>query len=383
MSIDKPLVFISYASQDKERVLSYYDALEDNSYKLWMDCKKLIGGQDWDFEIRKNFSKADVVIAFITSNSYKKRGYVQRELKLALKNLEEKLRDDIYLIPVLFDGVSVPEELKHIHCIYDKGEQENINNLKIGIRSKLKNTNDEFTLNLESGDISYRLENHKESREGLPGYEVNNQFINLTSKTYKNLGDLSLAINSDLTKITLNYRKSLLEQDSSLFNYADQYFLRTNTIESNCTVVNIVGRVISILYSHYYICAKAAHGNIYFSSYNFILDLPTAINSLEEIFINPEKSLLKLQEKLTQNLITTIYEGEISDDLMIWLKNGIRDWESLSNFIFQDDGLTIYFSPYAVAGYAYGPQEVKIPYDEIYEDIKKIYISFLDIPMPN
>ncbi|EFN8653072.1 toll/interleukin-1 receptor domain-containing protein, partial [Escherichia coli] len=167
MSIDKPLVFISYASQDKERVLSYYDALEDNSYELWMDCKKLIGGQDWDFEIRKNFSKADVVIAFITSNSYKKRGYVQRELKLALKNLEEKLRDDIYLIPVLFDGVSVPEELKHIHCIYDKGEQENINNLKIGIRSKLKNTNDEFTLNLESGDISYRLENHKESREGL------------------------------------------------------------------------------------------------------------------------------------------------------------------------------------------------------------------------
>ncbi|EFN8484340.1 TIR domain-containing protein, partial [Escherichia coli] len=61
MSIDKPLVFISYASQDKERVLSYYDALEDNSYELWMDCKKLIGGQDWDFEIRKNFSKADVV----------------------------------------------------------------------------------------------------------------------------------------------------------------------------------------------------------------------------------------------------------------------------------------------------------------------------------
>ncbi|HBA5758620.1 TPA: DUF3298 domain-containing protein, partial [Escherichia coli] len=107
------------------------------------------------------------------------------------------------------------------------------------------------------------------------------------------------------------------------------------------------------------------------------LDLPTAINSLEEIFINPEKSLLKLQEKLTQSLITTIYEGEISDDLMIWLKNGIRDWESLNNFIFQDDGLTIYFSPYAVAGYAYGPQEVKIPYDEIYEDIKKIYISFL------
>ncbi len=83
-----------------------------------MDCKKLKPGQNWDYEIRRALDKATFVLAFVSRNSYDKRGYVQRELKLALDKHAEKLVDDIYIIPVLLDGdVQVPEQFQKFQTI--------------------------------------------------------------------------------------------------------------------------------------------------------------------------------------------------------------------------------------------------------------------------
>lgn len=382
MSTEKPLVFISYARQDRERILSYFDSLNNDDYSLWMDCKKLTAGQDWDFEIRKNFDKADIVVAFISKESYQKRGYIQRELKLALKNLEEKLRDDIYIIPVILDDVEIPTELKGIHCIKDLSEVEIISEIKKSINVQLDKITASDKKESEDKTISWRFENRKEYRDGLPGYEVDCQFIRLSSKDHKNIDDISLLINSDLVENFVEYRKVLLDQDSTLFNYGMSPYQRMDTIESNCTTVNVIGRIISILYSNYYMGAQAAHGNMGFSTYNFILDFPARINSLREIFKNPDQTLPKIQSHITEHLISTIYEGEADEHSLDWINNGIRDWEMFRNFTFNNDGITILFSPYSVAAYVYGPQIIQIPYSILYDDIKDLYISFLEIRRP-
>ncbi|WP_277982275.1 toll/interleukin-1 receptor domain-containing protein [Sphingomonas faeni] len=100
---EQPLIFFSYASPDRERVMPYYAFLADRGLNVWIDHKKLLGGQQWDYELRKALDRAAIIIMFVSDNSVNRRGYVQREIRLALTKIEEKLISDIYIIPVLLD----------------------------------------------------------------------------------------------------------------------------------------------------------------------------------------------------------------------------------------------------------------------------------------
>src|SRR5258705_8000171 len=116
---DNELIFISYASPDREHVVPYYDALRARGYDVWMDFRRLKPGQNWDFEIKRALNRATLIIVFVSKNSVDRRGYVQREIKIALDKAMEKLAGDIYLIPVLLDGdATIPDELKQIHIVH-------------------------------------------------------------------------------------------------------------------------------------------------------------------------------------------------------------------------------------------------------------------------
>lgn len=104
-------VFISYAKEDFEFAQKLYDYLSENGFKPWLDKKNLLPGQQWDYEIKKGLREANYVILLLSENSVKKRGYVQREFKLGLKYFEEKLEDDIYLIPIKINKCEAPESL--------------------------------------------------------------------------------------------------------------------------------------------------------------------------------------------------------------------------------------------------------------------------------
>lgn len=115
---DTPQVFLSYASPDQERVIPFFEALEKSGFNVWLDCKSIMAGQNWDFEIKKAIDKSNIIISFLSESSINKRGYIQRELKIVLDKLSEKLIDDIYIIPVkLDDHIQIPSQLKDIQCI--------------------------------------------------------------------------------------------------------------------------------------------------------------------------------------------------------------------------------------------------------------------------
>ena len=115
---DHPSVFITYAHPDQERVLPFYQWLNNQGFNVWMDCRSLKPGQNWPLEIDRALNEATFVLAFVSKFSFDRRGYVQRELKVALDKLTEKLADDIYIIPVILDDDSeIPEQLRSLQCI--------------------------------------------------------------------------------------------------------------------------------------------------------------------------------------------------------------------------------------------------------------------------
>jgi EAL domain-containing protein (putative c-di-GMP-specific phosphodiesterase class I) len=76
-----------------------------------MDEEDVIPGQQWRPKIEKAIHESDFFLACLSENSISKRGFLQREIKKALDVWQEKLPDDIYLIPVLLEKCKVPESL--------------------------------------------------------------------------------------------------------------------------------------------------------------------------------------------------------------------------------------------------------------------------------
>ena len=118
--IDKNLnkVFISYASEDYNSAKKIYDFLSCTNYEPWLDKEKILPGQDWDLEINDNLSAADFIIILISNTSLRKRGYIQKEYKVARSLMEYKLNNDIYIVPVTLEDKLTDLNFKHIQHIF-------------------------------------------------------------------------------------------------------------------------------------------------------------------------------------------------------------------------------------------------------------------------
>lgn len=119
-------VFISYAKEDYHFAEKLYDYLCENGFNPWLDKKNLLPGQQWDYEIKRGLREANYVILILSENSVKKRGYVQREFKLALKYYEEKLEEDIYLIPIKINKCETPDSLSSFQWIEINDDSFNV-----------------------------------------------------------------------------------------------------------------------------------------------------------------------------------------------------------------------------------------------------------------
>ena len=121
--LPEPLrVFLSYAREDRDRVVALYRRLEQEGFQPWMDEMDLFPGQSWQLAIRKTIREADVFLVLLSQHS-SKRGFVQKEIRLGIETWEERPEGDIFLIPALLEAVEIPERLRHIHAVYLYEEQ--------------------------------------------------------------------------------------------------------------------------------------------------------------------------------------------------------------------------------------------------------------------
>ena len=109
MTEDSLRIFLAHASEDKPQVRQLYQRLREAGYRPWMDEVDLIPGQNWRDEIPRAIKGSDIFIACLSSRSVSKRGYVQREFRLALNQLAEMPAGEIYLIPLKLDDCEIPD----------------------------------------------------------------------------------------------------------------------------------------------------------------------------------------------------------------------------------------------------------------------------------
>jgi hypothetical protein len=110
-------VFLSYARADETSAFSLYAKLLKEGAAPWLDQKNLLPGQEWELELRTAIEESDAVILCLSKRSITKEGYFQAEVKHALRCLEQKPDQQIFVIPVLLDDCVIPIKLKHLHCV--------------------------------------------------------------------------------------------------------------------------------------------------------------------------------------------------------------------------------------------------------------------------
>ncbi len=103
-------IFISYAKEDREMAKRLYDDLRNDGIKLWFDEEELLPGQDWKLIIPDVIRKSRFFIALLSSKSLTTRGFVQKEMKIALEVLDELPVNDMFIIPVRMDDCTPMDE---------------------------------------------------------------------------------------------------------------------------------------------------------------------------------------------------------------------------------------------------------------------------------
>lgn len=120
--------FISYNSEDSDRVGAIARELNALGLLMWYDCG-LEYGAEWERQIAAHIKSCKAVIMFITKKIFdKEKSYVRKEYEMAVDYYDKK----VYVVMLdSIDKRSIPEQflgwwidLTHMHCITNPTAQE-------------------------------------------------------------------------------------------------------------------------------------------------------------------------------------------------------------------------------------------------------------------
>lgn len=361
---DQPLIFISYASPDQDRVDEFYQFLKTEGFNPWMDKYEIRGGQNWDFEIKKALKRAAVIVVFLSNNSITKRGYCQREIKIALDKAQEKLLEDIYIVPLALDpDLIIPAQLEDVHVI-KSDKVDAFAELSRSIAGQLQELGEHQSKVEETTGLRWTVETLAEQWDGLPGFEFKYDILRLTSTEFPEVSRISDIMRGDAAAQLLSERRIKFEQSPEFHNFGQDRFRRQNATEVSCRAPVITERVLSIVQEIYSWGAGAAHPNHGFATMNFIIDPLIRFDRIEEIFADDENAFSVIQKRVRQLLAAIEHEGERLLDEK-WLMEGASEWDQFQNYAFTPEGLLILFGSYEVGPYAHGSHSVVVPYAEV------------------
>jgi len=122
----RPKVFLAYAVEDRPFVERLSDAFAAARFDPWMDCRKLLPGQNWSRAIERAIAVSDFFVACFSTRSIGKRGSFQSELRYALACAAKQPLEDVFFIPVRLEDCRVPtrvaEEFQYVDLFPDWDE---------------------------------------------------------------------------------------------------------------------------------------------------------------------------------------------------------------------------------------------------------------------
>jgi hypothetical protein len=109
-------LFLSYGREDHATVCNVYTAMRKAGLNPWMDrpptpweTEGIPPGVPWESYIRTKIESAERVLCFLSCVTVVKVGYVQSEVRLALKCVALRPSDQPFLVPIRLDKCKMPD----------------------------------------------------------------------------------------------------------------------------------------------------------------------------------------------------------------------------------------------------------------------------------
>lgn len=108
----EPRVFVAYASEDCEAAGRLHDGLSALGFRVWMDKRRLLPGQNWRRAIDRAIESSDFFIPCFSLVSVRKRGQFPHEVRRALQCAGRMPLDDAFILPVRLEECCVPARIR-------------------------------------------------------------------------------------------------------------------------------------------------------------------------------------------------------------------------------------------------------------------------------
>lgn len=110
----RPELFLCYAKEDRDLARDLYERLCAADLRVWFDEDALLPGQNWESEVRAAIRGCRLFLACLSPRSVSKKGFINRELREAIRTWEEYPSGAIYLVPILLEQCNPPEQLEGV-----------------------------------------------------------------------------------------------------------------------------------------------------------------------------------------------------------------------------------------------------------------------------
>jgi hypothetical protein len=104
-----PRIFLCHAKEDATRIEELYFALGKAGLDPWYDKKKLSVGDHWETEIMQAIERSDFFAACLSITAVKKTGYIQKEIRTAVREYQRRPQGIAYLLPIRLEECELPK----------------------------------------------------------------------------------------------------------------------------------------------------------------------------------------------------------------------------------------------------------------------------------
>lgn len=367
-------VFVSYAKEDRDRAFKYYDLLAQEGASPWLDVKKLLPGQNWEAEIEKAFSDANVVVLLLSKQSVSKRGFVQREANDAIERLRYKQPTDIYVIPLLLEPCDVPAHIAGRLQYVDLSTAGSWEQVRASLKLAAEQQSIELAQGINAGPFRVFTEKFEDQWKGAPGHDIKIDFPRFESTSRPDLAkELTLFFGGRAARVLIESRQKPWDQSPDLFSDKDGFTAMDGRWDG-FGVTHATESLLSLTYDVGWYGAGAAHPNSFFETYNFSLLERLHILKLNDFFTDETAALKRISEKCIAELCRDYWSriGEKPDEeQMKWFKDGAgENFDNFAAFTVGPGHFTFLFAPYQVSAYALGRWSVEVSFYDLLDVLK-------------
>lgn len=367
-------VFISYAKEDQEHALKYYDLLSKEGAIPWMDVKHLLPGQNWEAEIDKALSDANVVVLLLSKQSVTKRGFVQREANDAIERLRYKQPTDIYVVPLLLEPCDVPSHIAGRLQYVDLSTPGAWDQARASLKLAAEQQSIELSQGILAGPFRVFTDKLEDQWKGAPGHDIKIEYPRFESTSHADFAkELTAFFGGRGIRTLLENRQKPWEQSPEYFSEIDGP-TAMNGRWDGFGIVHANPLFLSLAYEVGWYGAVAAHPNSYFETYNFSMQERLQLLNLEDFFTDAQSAIKRISELCIADLSRDYWSrtgGKPDEHQLKWFSDGAGpDLDNFKAFTVSTDHFTFLFAPYQVSSYAMGRWSANVSFYDLLDLLK-------------